>query len=433
MMMMPRPPPADPAAVAPERRVSRRLPSPPLLPPSWGQAVAPPPTPFNVSPGASEAAGAERDRRHRHYHRHKCSHPHHQNGGAGAGSRRRRRRHGSSSNEVRRASSRSSLPYPDLLPEEEHQVVTYTYRFSGGGDEIVRDELPAGFHPACLAPPRRRVRHGRRDCILPSVDPSASWADCESERAGVDFSSTSYLSPRRFPSFPRMISHGGDEGTQSPPPVGLAYLNSQSNSPVFTTTGSSPDLVTSAPPASAHQTSPASPEDSPTSAAPTLVQPEAALSSYSSSTTMCQIVTTTTRRRRSALRAPPPCPSVVVGGDGFSSLPTSMSSSSSSRRPAKSVQWLSDVKKRPEDISSDRKVVKHQVRRQLAPNDVLVFALLNPLSVSLSRYPGNPSLIPLALDGIHFPPFWWRFHSLILRKRMGIATVSFHMEGGEEE
>ena len=90
------------------------------------------------------------------------------------------------------------------------------------------------------------------------------------------------------------------------------YLNSQSSSPVFTE--SSPDLVASAP----HQTSPASPEngeDDDDDSVPI----RSALRNFSSS---------------------------LPGGD---------------RRPAKSVQWRSDVKRRPEDISSDRKVVKHQV------------------------------------------------------------------------
>ena len=32
-----------------------------------------------------------------------------------------------------------------------------------------------------------------------------------------------------------------------------------------------------------------------------------------------------------------------------------------SSRPAKSVQWVSDLKKKPQDISSDRKIVKVQV------------------------------------------------------------------------
>ena len=34
----------------------------------------------------------------------------------------------------------------------------------------------------------------------------------------------------------------------------------------------------------------------------------------------------------------------------------------SSSRPTKTVQWVSDLKKRPQDISSDRKIVKVQVK-----------------------------------------------------------------------
>ena len=34
---------------------------------------------------------------------------------------------------------------------------------------------------------------------------------------------------------------------------------------------------------------------------------------------------------------------------------------SSRRGPAKSVQWVSDIKKKPQEISSDRKIVKVQV------------------------------------------------------------------------
>ena len=35
---------------------------------------------------------------------------------------------------------------------------------------------------------------------------------------------------------------------------------------------------------------------------------------------------------------------------------------SSRRGPAKSVQWVSDIKKKPQEISSDRKIVKVQVK-----------------------------------------------------------------------
>ena len=37
---------------------------------------------------------------------------------------------------------------------------------------------------------------------------------------------------------------------------------------------------------------------------------------------------------------------------------------SSRRGPAKSVQWVSDIKKKPQEISSDRKIVKVQVKQE---------------------------------------------------------------------
>ena len=40
------------------------------------------------------------------------------------------------------------------------------------------------------------------------------------------------------------------------------------------------------------------------------------------------------------------------------------STSSIDRHPRKTVQWLVDTKKRPEDISQDRKVVKYQVKHR---------------------------------------------------------------------
>ena len=52
------------------------------------------------------------------------------------------------------------------------------------------------------------------------------------------------------------------------------------------------------------------------------------------------VITPPTTRRRSALR---------------------QQGRPSSSRPTKTVQWVSDLKKRPQDISSDRKIVKVQV------------------------------------------------------------------------
>jgi hypothetical protein len=55
-------------------------------------------------------------------------------------------------------------------------------------------------------------------------------------------------------------------------------------------------------------------------------------------------LTQTTIQRRSAMK-----------------MPSSNGESNVVKYPRKSVQWLIDTKKRPEDISRDRKVVKHQV------------------------------------------------------------------------
>ena len=65
------------------------------------------------------------------------------------------------------------------------------------------------------------------------------------------------------------------------------------------------------------------------------------------------VITPPTTRRRSALR---------------------QQGRPSSSRPTKSVQWVSDLKKRPQDISSDRKIVKVQVhhREVCYTNDIRV-------------------------------------------------------------
>ena len=53
---------------------------------------------------------------------------------------------------------------------------------------------------------------------------------------------------------------------------------------------------------------------------------------------------------------------------------------SSRRGPAKSVQWVSDIKKKPQEISSDRKIVKVQVRHS---------TLRQLFSSSPCRFPDN--------------------------------------------
>ncbi len=319
--------PLPPSLVPPEyaqprrrRRYLRRL-SPPALPPRWGQDVAPPPTPFFVTPNASPPSRQEQEEvdidaqhlqeEHEPNHqrqrssRHKCSHQHHHV--------RSRRRHShqrvrSSLTDVRRSTtslsrrprSSAAIAEPFMVASndraEEHQVITYTYRFSErDSDRIYREMLP--MPQSCEGAQLMMVQHHQHPLGYPNnnyylynqiaapppaLAESGSWADSESLVAAPPF-----------------------------------CLNSQSPSPLYTTaTGSSPDT-------SVHPTSPVSPSNSSESA--TVVSSRMIHSAVSV---------------RSALR---------VGGNP--------------RGPAKSVQWMSDVKKRPEDISWDRKVVKSQVYR----------------------------------------------------------------------
>ena len=95
-------------------------------------------------------------------------------------------------------------------------------------------------------------------------------------------------------------------------PAKPAYSNSAESTP-WESAGSSPDSQPLRHPL--HRTSPVSPKDF------TVITPPP--------------------RRRSALRK---------------------QGRPSSSRPTKTVQWVSDLKKRPQDISSDRKIVKVQVK-----------------------------------------------------------------------
>ena len=78
------------------------------------------------------------------------------------------------------------------------------------------------------------------------------------------------------------------------------------------------------------------------------------LSVHSSTSSLTQ----TTIQRRSAMKIP-------------------SSSSSNEKYPRKTVQWLIDTKKRPEDISQDRKVVKDQVK-----DDVIRWPILPIIRVN---------------------------------------------------
>ena len=161
-----------------------------------------------------------------------------------------------------------------------------------------------------------------------------------------------------------------------PPP------NSQSNSPIYTgSSGTSPEAPAQFSSNQPHPSSPASPDSNITSQTtnvlivnhchvdrneqylplteterncqtsyynPNLVGIRGIRSSSSSSS----LTQTTVHKRRSAMKM--------------------ASSSNIDLYPRKTVQWLVDTKKRPEDISQDRKVVKYQVKEKLDRNDSCV-------------------------------------------------------------
>ena len=80
------------------------------------------------------------------------------------------------------------------------------------------------------------------------------------------------------------------------------------------------------------------------------------------------VITPPTTRRRSALR---------------------QQGRPSSSRPTKTVQWVSDLKKRPQDISSDRKIVKVQVHHRdvCYTNDIRV--MYSEERKKISSFPRN--------------------------------------------
>lgn len=93
-----------------------------LPPPTWGQAVAPPPTPFFASPNSSPPEVIES---RKHQRRHNCSHAHHQR---------------------RPMRSRANCE-SDLWSSHESGLVTYSYRFSGHNlSQIHRQEVPFSHH-----------------------------------------------------------------------------------------------------------------------------------------------------------------------------------------------------------------------------------------------------------------------------------------------
>ena len=282
-----------------------------LLPPRWGEDVAPPPTPFLTSPETSPThlmpPPPPLQTRHpqceegRIPSRHRCGHPHHrrsskskqqQNKAARSGQvYQNHRGHAGEFRLHQRPPEMGPLPAPPVgFPNQfefylhrndsasslagavgsADEVVTYTYRFTGDNG-VDREEIPFGRHgeyrPEILAGYSNRLGgHSRR------------------------------LNRRH----PRNVSRQ----SLAPPP------NSQSTSPV--TTGSSPEAVAAA---------------------------------------------------ASALSAPlTTSPASPIECDFEEPRPLSiLRSSSAISAMKKSVQWVSDGKRRPEEISRDRRVVKNQV------------------------------------------------------------------------
>ena len=323
------------------RRRTRRPPSPPiLLPPRWGEEVAPPPTPFLMSPETSPTHHIPGEHlmpppppppplRHpregdegRVQSRHRCGHPHHRRTSKQQQKRAARsgghayQNHPSPAGEFRlhhQPQYHPSAEVPAPPAAFPNQFEFYLHRNDsasslagavGSADEVVtytyRFTGDNGVDREEIPFGRHRREHlAARDYGGPEV--------------------LSGYSSSRLGGHPRRLNrhHPRNNSRQSlaPPPP-----NSQSTSPV--TTGSSPEANAAASTSHALTTSPASPiefEDD-------FEEP----------------------RPLSILRSS----SAISAWGGVSA-----------RSMKKSVQWVSDGKRRPEDISRDRRVVKNQVDR----------------------------------------------------------------------
>ena len=291
------------------RRRPRRPPSPPvLLPPRWGEDVAPPPTPFLTSPETSPTQlmpppqppqppmrPAEEGRIPS---RHRCGHPHHH-------------RRTSKQQQQQKRASRSSN---NLHVYQNHR---YPERWQQWGEAIPAppSAFPNQFEFFLHRPRNEADSASSLAGAVGSADEVVTYAYRFTGDSGVDREEIPF--GRHYPGGGRLGSHNTRRlnrrhSRQSlhaplPPPP-----NSQSSSPA--TTGSSPEAVAvaavSALPAPL-TTSPASPiEDE---------EPRPPLSILRSS-------------------------SAAMGS------------------MKKSVQWVSDGKRRPQDISRhDRRLVKNQV------------------------------------------------------------------------
>ena len=320
----------------------RRIPSPVMLPPRWGQEVAPPPTPLaatpNTSPPQQQHPKPKRnvDKSHRRDRSHRHSRP-----GSAWSSRR-----GS--------------------PIDENDIVSYTYRFSDDREEgyggICRDAMP----PPLFVPPQPPpplvpyaditrgpiVYHQHAPFPARFAEDYYPTADDERSVTFARYSSHDGGQRRRMPSSSsssarRLQRHQMRQKQRmmqqqqrrhaalAPPP------NSQSTSPV--TTGSSPEAAVLKPDSVAfsQSSSPVLPHRLIASSVPDLIPLSSAMRASamrSNSTSWCPSLEGQRMMRVQHQQYP---------------------------RPAKSVQWMADVKRRPEDISADRRVVKHQVNGEV--------------------------------------------------------------------
>ncbi len=147
-----------------------RVLSPPILPPRWGQDVAPPPTPIHVSPEASSEGRPSGHHRHPHHHRrHRRHHQHRQ------------------------------LPVQQP-PEPQH--ILYEYRFTGNSVErwpfdshhLVMDRASGLYHHQ-LQPQPRLIGGGSAESASP---PTASSGNSPEAAAGDLRLTNSPVSPTHF-------------------------------------------------------------------------------------------------------------------------------------------------------------------------------------------------------------------------------------------
>ena len=346
-----------------------RIMSPPALPPRWGQAVAPPPTPHftpQTSPRSmalaaeaqlEAASNSQADRRpsqmepplslmpnpyHQRQHHHQVFGTMHS-----LDERRQIRRHRrlrrvrSSASSLSRQQSVFSDENVDPIFHLRQQPGTVVYAYSFNGDQIDRRPLlaPQASHASHFIDGVTSQHHTRSAADIIHGFHHPPFQDTETFHLNRNHSDgRSSLLRRRH----RLLRHGHRsrpendslvvEYHRSPP------HNSLSSSPqggATTTTGSgsvSPDvspILNLGENVTRLTTSPATPPSH----------------RYDDDAVISRAVMTSSRiATRSAMRR---------------------TSSTLSTKPTKTVQWFADFRKRPEDISDDRKVVKCQVEKKL--------------------------------------------------------------------